>query len=301
MILELKSPAKINLCLFVSGRRPDGYHNIETIFQMISLYDRLVFSEALDEEIHISVDNKYLPADRTNLAYKAAFLLKERFKIKKGIHITIAKIIPVAAGLAGGSSNAATTLLALNKIWGLSLDKTELIEIAKLLGSDVPFFLFGTQALGLKKGDHLERITIDFKGYIVLVNPGIFVSSKWAYENLNCTLTRQPKYNSMKEFYHYKRLMVKPCIPFENDLELSVAETYPVISLIKEKLQEYGAEFSLMSGSGSTVFGVFDNIESAISAKEGIRLLGYRWWIKIVEPVLDIYHIYDRDIIGHIF
>ncbi|MBI4379460.1 MAG: 4-(cytidine 5'-diphospho)-2-C-methyl-D-erythritol kinase, partial [Nitrospinae bacterium] len=188
--INIKSPSKINLGLKVIGRRDDGYHDVETVFQMINLCDDVVLTES-SYGITLYSDCKDIPFDERNLAYRAAQLLLKETGIKKGVKIEIYKNIPISAGLGGGSSNAAVTLLGLNYVLDLQLSRDELFPIAMSLGADVPFFLSGPQAFGTGRGDKLQNLSCKERFYILLLNPHIPISTAWVYENLNLELTKE--------------------------------------------------------------------------------------------------------------
>ena len=182
--ITIKSPAKINLALDIVGKREDGYHEIETVMHQVELCDLIKVEDS--DEMKIDCNDK-IPL-KGNLVLKAVKLLKGRYNLTRNVSITIEKNIPVAAGLGGGSSNAALTLIALDKLWGLNLKQEELINLAKEIGSDVPFFIAGNAAYATGKGELLQKLDpINF--YAVLINPGFDVSTKWAYESLNLGLT----------------------------------------------------------------------------------------------------------------
>jgi len=258
--LILDSPAKVNLRLEILGKREDGYHEIRTIFQKISLCDTLHFSLIRKRGIYISTDNPSLPAGEKNLAYRAAEMLFDRSDYKGGISIEIQKRIPLGAGLGGGSSNAATTLKALNLLLKTGLSRKELMEIGLQIGADVPFFLMKGAAIGTGIGENLEKVEIPHLWFL-LINPKFEVSTRWAYQNFVLT----------KKRFHYNihKLLESPSKIsriLRNDLEEVVATAYPQINKMKEVLSSVGAEGVLMTGSGPTVFGVFPNGKRALEA-----------------------------------
>ena len=251
--LTLLSPAKINLRLEVLYKRDDGYHEIRTVMQRIDLCDEMEISLS-GSELLISSQGEDIPTGEENIAYRAARRLLDEFNFNTGIRIFIKKKIPVAAGLAGGSSNAATRMMGLNRLLKLGLSKERLIEIGKELGADVPFFIFEKPALATGIGEILQEIELPSPLWVVLVNPGISVSTAWAYKKLNMGLTW--KRNNIS--------MLQPILPvshlynlLHNDLETVTIKRYPEIQEIKDELHMNGAVGELMSGSGSTVFGIF--------------------------------------------
>ncbi|MBI5573732.1 MAG: 4-(cytidine 5'-diphospho)-2-C-methyl-D-erythritol kinase [Elusimicrobia bacterium] len=258
--MKLKANAKINLFLDVLGKRKDGYHNIKTIFQEISLFDDIFIRETKNR-IKIFCDHPKVPTDKRNLVYKAVDLIKKRFKIKKDIEIKIKKRIPVGAGLGGGSSDAAAVLGGLNKLWNLKLDKNQLAKIGKKLGADVPFFIYGGRCLGEGIGDKLMPLKIRKTQWYVIVKPPFEISTK----NIYLRLTKTRKTGKIKKYI--------------NRLEDVVIPLYPEIKKIKEKLVDYGAEFSLMSGSGSCVFGFVKNKSVGEKIKNKMKKAGYAVWL----------------------
>jgi 4-diphosphocytidyl-2-C-methyl-D-erythritol kinase len=257
--LELFSPAKINLRLDILGKRSDGYHEIRTVFQKISLGDDL-FLDAIKNGIEVTCNNPQVPCSGANLAYAAAQMLVSRYAIKDGIRITIKKRIPVAAGLGGGSSNAACTLAGINQLFGLGLSDQGLMVMAKELGADVPFFLFGSSAVGTGIGNVLQPLTIHPKLWLLLVTPEMQISTAWAYQNVRRELTNGAD-----------NITIPSCINdiaeiiaiLSNDLEKVVLPRFPLLQDIKDALRNKGALGCLMSGSGSTVFGIFASEEKA--------------------------------------
>ena len=260
--LSLKSYAKVNLFLEVLGKRSDGYHEIESLIQEISLCDNILLEDRL-RGITILCPNKKvnIPSNHNNLAYKAAKLLIERFNIKKGISITIDKKIPVGSGLGGGSSNAASVLKGLNQLWNIGLRNAELQELGAEIGSDVPFFINGKTALVKGRGVKIHTCFTIPKIWLVLAIPNVSVSTKWAYGRLDGELTKN--INSAK-LPGVKKLQVKDIVKnLFNRLEGVVFEEYPLFKVIKEKMIACGASGALMSGTGSTVFGIASSKDNA--------------------------------------
>jgi len=260
--IKLKANAKINLFLDILNKRKDGYHNIRTIFQEISLTDEIYVRE-IKNGIKIFCAHPKVPTNKTNLVYKAADLLKKHSGIKKGILIKIKKNIPVGGGLGGGSSDAAAVLKGLNKLWNLKLTKNQLAGIGKKIGADVPFFIYGGRCLGEGIGAQLTPLKIRKTEWYVLVKPPFEISTKNAYAYLRLTKTR-------------KTDKIKKCV---NRLEDVVIPLYPEIKKIKDLLTESGAEFSLMSGSGSCVFGFVKNKIAGIRIKNRLQKAGYVVWL----------------------
>lgn len=272
-MLLLKSPAKINLHLRVLGKRPDGYHEIVTFFHAIDLWDDMVFSP-VERGIHVETRGYPVPGGEDNLAYRAAALLLKYYGLEKGVHISINKRIPVAAGLGGGSSNAATTLLALNRLWQLDLSIEQLHEHAATIGSDVPFFLTGAAAVGRGRGEILSPAAPLDGIPVVLVIPPFQVTAAWAYSSLNLGLTKPVDDISMFQSFIRTNEIEQWAPLMRNDLEPGVIQRYPVIDQIKGELRERGAQGALMSGSGPAVFGLFKEEEAAKGAAEAVKDVG---------------------------
>ncbi len=279
MRISLKAPAKINWFLSVLDKRDDGYHNIISPMQCVDLYDVLTFEEA--EDIRL-ISDLNIPAEG-NLVFKAAALLKKVSSYKFGARIELQKNIPVAAGLGGGSSDAAYTLMGLNRLWELNFDRKALMDLAAEIGSDVPFFLAGTFSLIEGRGEKVTAMSTEGAMILLLVKPDVSVSTAWAYNSFKTGLTK--KTVDIKLFcqaldrknYAFLRDAVW------NDLEDVVIRKYPVIGELKEKLEQNGALLSLMSGSGSAVFGVFNTFEEAVRASTNLR----GSWCRVVRTLND--------------
>ncbi len=259
------SPAKINLHLAVLGKRPDGYHNIASLMQLVGLYDELTF-EPQAGNIVINCPDSGLPVNEDNIVFRAAraiFALKE---YAGGVKIEIRKEIPIAAGLGGGSGNAATTLLALNELFCFHLTLTELLALGKNLGADVPFFIFGKTAWATGIGEELTATAPLPPSWLVLVNPGFELSTRAIYESLNLRLTTEPVNYSIPAIYSQDDLIRG----LKNDLEAAAIKLHPEIEEIKRILISAGALGSMMSGSGPTVFGIFQTEKRAREAANSI-------------------------------
>ncbi|CEQ25441.1 4-(cytidine 5'-diphospho)-2-C-methyl-D-erythritol kinase [Paraclostridium sordellii] len=267
--IGLKSRAKINLSIDVLGKRQDGYHIVEMIMQTIDLYDNLKITQIEEDSIKIKSNSQDIPLNQDNIVYKAANILKEKFNIKKGIEISIQKNIPVAAGMAGGSSNAAAVLVGLNRIWDLGLNQLELKDIALQLGADVPFCITGGSALAQGIGEELT----DIKGlneniHILICKPNIFVSTKEVYQSLDMNeIKKRPDNQKLIDALQVNdvRYVSENMV---NVLEEVTSSKYNEINQIERIIMDNKALGSMMSGSGPTVFGLFDNKEYAIRAKE---------------------------------
>ena len=263
--LTLKAPAKINLFLKVLKRRPDGYHEIESVMQKITLFDILHLSRQ-GKAVTLFCPGSTVPEDRENIVYKAARAFFSATGAAPGIQIVLEKKIPVAAGLGGGSSDAAAVLLGLNRLMGADLELKHLMDIGLQLGADVPFFLQNySGAIATSIGEHLQKTEAIRDYWIVLVNPGFAVSTKWVYENFPLTSYSNPyilaRGRKMPENYD----IVPPGFFEElgNDLEAVTVKRYPEIGDIKKELKQAGAVAALMSGSGPTVFGLFTDKKKA--------------------------------------
>ena len=253
--------AKINLALAVPGRRPDGYHNIETVFQTIDLSDELEFRPSAG--ISLYCDSLPDVSERDNIVYKAALLLTERIGERHGVAITLRKKIPSGAGLGGGSGNAAAALLGLRRFWNSNISDADLYDIAAVLGSDVPFFLMGGAALGKGRGEILTMLPDFSVEHLVVIFPGISVSTASAYRALNLGLTSADSDHRIKCFLDLVESKSSWKAGIFNDFETAILSAYPEIARVKSFLEEQGAISTLLSGSGSSVFGFFMSEESA--------------------------------------
>ncbi len=277
MRLSLRAPAKINWFLSVLGRRSDGYHDIVSPMQCVSLFDVLDFEESDCIELESEMD---IPPGE-NLVYRAAALLREHASYRGGAKITLRKEIPSAAGLGGGSSDAAFTLIGLNRLWGLRREKEELTRLASALGSDVPFFIEGPFSLIEGRGEKVSPLAAESSVTMLLVNPGVPVAAAWAYGAYKTELTK--KNVDIKLFCQAlagKDFSSLGSMIF-NDLEKPVTARYPVVAEIKEMLIASGAVISCMSGSGPTVFGVFRSEGQALDASA--KMGGH--WCRVVHTL----------------
>lgn len=310
--LSLKAPAKINWFLKVIGLRGDGFHEIQSLIQKVTLYDILTIRPAKDLVLKTSRSVGTIPTTQ-NLVYKAARLLRERCGVKSGAHIYLMKHIPVSAGLGGGSSDAAAALIGLNKLWGLNLSHKEIAVYACELGSDVPFFLDGPLAFIEGRGEKITTIKINRQLDILIVKPPVTVSTAWAFNSYKLSVMS----NELKKRQHSSlplagltkkekkpdniKLFIKnlekaglqlpegknilnfvPSV-FSNDLEAPVVRRFPVIAEIKRGLLEEGAMFSMMSGSGAAVFGVFESAEKARNASKVFK----DCWTAVVKTLIE--------------
>ena len=260
--LSLKAHAKINLTLEVLGKRPDGYHEVAMIMQSVSLHDTVTLS-LRDSGISLACDRPDLPCDSGNLAFRAADLLRREVGVARGVQIELTKRIPLAAGLAGGSTDAAAVLKGLNRLWQLALPAAELERLAARLGSDVPFCLRGGTSLATGRGEILTPLP-DFPGHgVVLVNPPLQVSTAWVYGNYRgVAVNRRGDISSLRRSIEQQDFSAVAGAVF-NDLETVTIPAYPQVAAIKEQLLQAGAAGVLMSGSGPTVFALTPDRASA--------------------------------------
>ena len=286
--MKIFSPAKINFFLHVRGKRPDGYHELFSLMCRINLFDEisLQISGIHEGGVEIYCSHPKVPADATNLAHRAAHLFQSQLHTAQGIKIHLKKHIPVGAGLGGGSSNAASVLLALNTHYGHPFSPKHLMEMGLKLGADVPFFIFQKPAIASGIGEKLEAFEGDLQYHILLLYPGFSVSTAEVYQNLNLGLTKDKKNPTTN---HLKRNRFNPADHLTNDLEAFTALKYPEIGLAKEKLLNLGAVGALMSGSGPTVFGLFDNADTAKTAKQtlGCDNEAKDFQLFLADPILD--------------
>ncbi|REK69214.1 4-(cytidine 5'-diphospho)-2-C-methyl-D-erythritol kinase [Paenibacillus paeoniae] len=266
-----KAPAKINLLLDVLRKREDGYHEVEMIMTMVDLADRLEMEELPRDTIIISSQVGYIPLDEKNLAFQAARLIKERYDVRKGVYIHLDKKIPVAAGLAGGSSDAAATLRGLNRLWDLNISEKELCVLGAELGSDVPFCVTGGTAIARGRGEKLEHIDAPPQCWVVLAKPPINVSTADVYGRLRANeLKHHPSTLAMREALN-KGSFQDMCASLGNVLESVTLELYPEVLQLKESMLRLGADGVLMSGSGPTVFGLVSKEAKLPRIYNGLR------------------------------
>jgi 4-diphosphocytidyl-2-C-methyl-D-erythritol kinase len=282
--MKLLSYGKINLGLRVLGKRPDGYHEIETILQTVDLHDDIDFQPA-DDGIQVFCSHRLVPEDETNLAWKSAQLLKSSYGVQKGLRITLEKTIPVGSGMGGGSSNAAATLRGAARVWGLSLSEDEFFPLAVRIGSDVPFFLKGGTALATGRGQDLDFFEPAWgEETFIIIYPHIEVSSAWAYKSIKLDLTKTGKYVNLKSLFEKGTFSQSGPMAFmANDLEEGVNSRYPVIGKAKETLLSQGAIAAAMTGSGSAVYGLFVTREEARKAAHRIDQPG--WGVFLTKPI----------------
>ena len=272
------APAKVNLGLAVHRRRPDGYHDISTLLLKISLVDEVRLT-AQPREIVVHCEHPEVPSDARNLVHRAAVALQPGAP-GQGVCLTLQKTIPVAAGLGGGSSDAAATLLGLNMLWQLGLSSTELAAYAARLGADVPFFLLPTvAAMGYGRGDDLEPVACPRPFYLVLVKPPIAVSTAWVYQQLRFELTAPPKDTTiLKQCLESGDIEGLGAVCF-NDLEAVVVRHVPVVQDVKRALMRPGVYGVCMSGSGPTVYALCPSWDVAHEVASAVRQRGWGVWV----------------------
>jgi len=277
--MKVRAYAKINLGLHVLGKRSDGYHNIETVFRLIDLYDELEIVQN-DQGTYFSSNKPELSNDGTNLCLRAAHLLRDLTGCHMGVEMKLTKRIPIGAGLGGGSSDAAATLKGLTKLWSLDINPEELQTISESLGSDVPFFFTGQTAHATGRGEILESFALPLPYSILVATPPIHVSTAWAYSSLRLAENRnRPKLRDLlsgtvRDTGALRRELT-------NDFEETVFRQYPEILRLKETIFSGGAEVALMSGSGSSVFGFFSSAENARTVASNLPT---HYFTSVTEP-----------------
>lgn len=280
--MKTLAPAKINLGLRILGKRPDGYHNIETTFARIGLHDTIELSSRSDDKIVIAIDGAAIPS-RQNIVWHAAWLLQKFSPQRRGVNIFLQKRIPLRAGLGGGSSDAAAVLRGLRKFWQLNLPLDRLRRIALTLGADVPFFLSAGVQHALGRGEVLQRIELPkrFPREVLLVMPDVEVSTKWAYANVEL------KTQSVKRKTQINRTLKRAVNPRDisgvNDFEQIVFRKFPELKKIKSALKRNGAKFASLSGSGAAIFGLFSRRDAAEKARPKLEKFGRVWVTRLRE------------------
>ena len=278
--MKIFSPAKINLFLQVLGKRPDGYHDLMSLMCCIGLYDTVSLTFGV-KNIVVSCHHPGVPEDDKNLAFGAAHLFLKTLNKNEGVKIVIQKQIPVAAGLGGGSSNAAAVFLGLNRYYGYPFSTEELMSMGLSIGADVPFFIFQKPAIATGIGEKLEAYQNLKNLKILLVFPDISVSTADVYKKLNLGLTKCEK--KLKSFLLNKRRF-DPRYHLCNDLEAVTASTYPVIKTVKEALLSHGALGALMTGSGPTIFGLFSDSNAALKASQALFRI-HKWETHLADMI----------------
>ncbi|ACM60636.1 4-diphosphocytidyl-2-C-methyl-D-erythritol kinase [Caldicellulosiruptor bescii] len=270
--MKLKAYAKINLALDVLSKREDGYHEIRTIMQTVDLYDIINIEKIEEDNIIVTTSSENIPTDNKNHAYIAASLLKERFGVKQGVRIHIEKNIPVSAGLAGGSTDAAAVLKGLNEIFELNLSEQQLMEIGREIGADVPFCLVGGTALCEGIGEKVIKLKSAPQMNILIAKPEVYVSTQAVYEALDLSkIKKRPNIEAMIsaiEEGNVKEIAKNLC----NVLEVVTVNQYPVINRVKDIMRNNNALGTVMTGSGPAVFGIFGNKYNALKAAERLKV-----------------------------
>lgn len=282
----LKAYGKINLALDVLRKREDGYHDVRMIMQTVGIYDGIELEKTDTGKIEITTNIFYLPTNENNIVYKAAKLLFDEFHIQSGIRISLNKFIPVSAGMAGGSTDAASVLFGINKMFDLNLSVKELMERGVKLGADVPYCIMRGTALSEGIGEKLKRLPDMVKCPVLIAKPPISVSTKFVYENLKIDeIEKHPDIDGMIDAIQKKDLK-GIASKMENVLETVTVKEYPQIEDIKKVMLEERALNALMSGSGPTVFGLFEQEQDAYAAKERIKQLNYAKQVYVTEMFL---------------
>ena len=266
--LTVHSPAKLNLVLDVLGKRPDGFHELRTIFERISLADQITLTRNKSNKISVRCAHPHVPLSSRNLAFKAAMMLSADFSISEGLDINIVKNIPVAAGLAGGSSNAAAVLSGLNRLWQIGLNNAQLVNYAARLGSDVAFFLYDTSyALGTGRGELIKPLDVKTKLWHVLVTPRVKIYTKDVFTRLKLSLTNKKDNVSILLPFLKKRDFVRLAGALSNDLEPAILSLRPDLLYLKNKLLDAGAAGVCFSGSGPSVFACVQSQKHALGLR----------------------------------
>ncbi|MGN0399187.1 MAG: 4-(cytidine 5'-diphospho)-2-C-methyl-D-erythritol kinase [Blautia sp.] len=269
--MRLRALAKINLGLDVIGKREDGYHEVRMIMQTINMYDQLEIDIKEEPGISITTNLPFIPTNENNLVYKAAKLLMDEFHIEKGITVELQKFIPVAAGMAGGSSDAAATMIGMNRLFDLGLTVKQLMERSVSIGADVPYCLLRGTALAEGIGEKLRPLPPCPNCYVLIGKPSVSVSTKFVYEKLDAAnIEKHPDIDRILEGLQWHNLN-KVSENMGNVLESVTIPAYPIIEEIKNHMKDHGAVNAMMSGSGPTVFGLFDDKMVAERACEALR------------------------------
>lgn len=276
--IVIKSSAKINIGLNIVKKRDDGFHNLETIFYPINLSDEIRFEKSDKFSFNSNDDN--LNKEKTNLIIKAKESLEKHFNIHIPVKVFLDKHIPIGAGLGGGSSNAASTLLALSKVFNLEIDRETIIKLALSLGSDVPFFINPVASFAESRGEILTPINFKVDKYLLIVNPGIHIATKWAFGLIKPIQPEQ----SLKSIIKKDDISINEIMKMaSNDFEKIVFEKFPEIKEIRNKMLEFGANYSMMTGTGSTVWAMFDDEEAAYQTELYFKCKNYFTFIQ--EPI----------------
>lgn len=257
-----KAPAKINLSLDVLRKRDDGYHDVEMIMTTVDLADRIELNTLEEDRVEVALWSRYVPNDERNLAYKAARAFKQKYNVKKGVHIKIDKVIPVSAGLGGGSTDAAAVLRGLNQLWNMNIPIDELAALGSTLGSDIPFCVYGSTGIAKGFGEIVEKLPSPPPFWVILAKPDIGVSTKTIFQRVQMNNIIHPNTEGVIQALHDKNFE-KLCNSIGNSLETITTSLHPEVLYIKEKMRQAGASGVLMSGSGPTVYGLVEQESKA--------------------------------------
>ena len=272
--IRLKARAKINLGLDVLGKREDGYHEVRMVMQTIGIYDRLILTKIPEEEIRITSNLAFLPVNENNLIYKAIKLLKDEYHFPGGVSVDLNKFIPVAAGMAGGSTDAASTMFGVNRLFGLNLSMGKMMELGVRLGADVPYCVMRGTALAEGIGEKLTRITPVPHMWILIAKPQINVSTRLVYEQLDMGgIQKHPDIDGIIRAIEAQDV-VRIAQSMGNVLENVTVPLYPVIETIKQDMLSHGAINAMMSGSGPTVFGIFPDEQTTLACQAFLKKKG---------------------------
>ena len=281
--IRLKARAKINLGLDVLGKREDGYHEVRMVMQTIGIYDRLILTKIPEEEIRITSNLAFLPVNENNLIYKAIKLLKDEYHFPGGISVDLNKFIPVAAGMAGGSTDAASTMFGVNRLFGLNLSMGKMMELGVRLGADVPYCVMRGTALAEGIGEKLTRITPVPHMWILIAKPQINVSTRLVYEQLDMGgIQKHPDIDGIIRAIE-AQVVVRIAQSMGNVLENVTVPLYPVIETIKQDMLSHGAINAMMSGSGPTVFGIFPDEQTTLACQAFLKKKGDARQVYITE------------------
>ena len=281
--IRLKARAKINLGLDVLGKREDGYHEVRMVMQTIGIYDRLILTKIPEEEIRITSNLAFLPVNENNLIYKAIKLLKDEYHFPGGVSVDLNKFIPVAAGMAGGSTDAASTMFGVNRLFGLNLSMGKMMELGVRLGADVPYCVMRGTALAEGIGEKLTRITPVPHMWILIAKPQINVSTRLVYEQLDMGgIQKHPDIDGIIRAIEAQDV-VRIAQSMGNVLENVTVPVYPVIETIKQDMLSHGAINAMMSGSGPTVFGIFPDEQTTLACQAFLKKKGDARQVYITE------------------
>ena len=281
--IRLKARAKINLGLDVLGKREDGYHEVRMVMQTIGIYDRLILTKIPEEEIRITSNLAFLPVNENNLIYKAIKLLKDEYHFPGGVSVDLNKFIPVAAGMAGGSTDAASTMFGVNRLFGLNLSMGKMMELGVRLGADVPYCVMRGTALAEGIGEKLTRITPVPHMWILIAKPQINVSTRLVYEQLDMGgIQKHPDIDGIIRAIEAQDV-VRIAQSMGNVLENVTVPLYPVIETIKQDMLSHGAINAMMSGSGPTVFGIFPDEQTTLACQAFLKKKGDARQVYITE------------------